>query len=84
MKYSSVVSTKGQVTVPQEVRERLGLRVGDRVEFVVEGDRTIIRPERGAANPFEKYRGILGTFPAGKEEIGAWLRHLRDEEAADD
>ena len=81
MKFSSVVSTKGQVTVPQEVRERLGLRVGDRVDFVIEGDRTIIRPARAEANPFEKYLGVLGTFSGGKNEIDAWIKHLRDEEA---
>jgi AbrB family looped-hinge helix DNA binding protein len=77
---SSVVSKKGQVTVPQEIRRRLGLKVGDRVEFVVAGDRTIIRPARSGVSPFEKYRGALKTFPGGKQEINAWLRQLRDQE----
>lgn len=77
---SSVVSTKGQVTVPQEIRRRLGLKVGDRVEFVVDGGRTTIRPARSGVSPFEKYRGALKTFPGGKKEINAWLRDLRDEE----
>ena len=79
MSYSSVVSTKGQVTIPQEVRVRLGLRVGDRVEFVVEDKQTIIRPARGEGDPFEKYRGALGTFPGGRKEIEAWIRDLREE-----
>ena len=35
---SSTISSKGQVTVPIEVRHRLGLREGDRVEFVFEED----------------------------------------------
>jgi antitoxin PrlF len=80
MKYSSSISSKGQVTVPQEVRNRLGLSPGDRVEFVIEGERTLIRPSRGGPNPFEKYIGILETFPGGTKEINAWLRDLRDEE----
>jgi antitoxin PrlF len=79
---SSVISTKGQVTVPKRIRTRLGLRVGDRVEFVVEGNHTIIRPAREAGNPFEQYAGALGTFPGGIEEINAWVRSLRDEEPA--
>ena len=78
---SSVVSTKGQVTIPRDIRRRLGLKVGDRVEFVVEGDRTTIRPARGTPNPFEKYRSALKTFPGGKKDINAWIKGIRDEEA---
>jgi antitoxin PrlF len=79
MANSSVISTKGQVTVPKEIRKRLGLRVGDRVEFVARGHETIIRPARRAGNPFEKYAGALGTFPGGIAEVNAWVRSLRDE-----
>jgi antitoxin PrlF len=80
MANSSVISTKGQVTVPKRIRTRLGLRVGDRVEFVVQGKDTLIRPVRRGGNPFEKYAGALGTFPAGISEINEWVRSLRDEE----
>ena len=79
MNPSSTISSKGQVTIPQEVRLRLGLQEGDRVEFVVEGDRTLIRPARQIHNPFEKYAGALGAFPGGVEEINAWVAELRDE-----
>jgi AbrB family looped-hinge helix DNA binding protein len=80
MKYSSTISSKGQVTVPQEIRNRLGLATGDRVDFVIEGDRTVIRPARSTSNPFEKYRGVLATFPGGKKEINAWIEDLRNED----
>ncbi len=79
-KYSSSLSSKGQVTVPQEIRNRLGLAAGDRVEFVIEGDRTVIRPSRENSDPFEKYRGILGTFPGGVDEINAWIDEMRSDE----
>ena len=46
MKNSSTISSKGQITVPQEIRKRLGLETGDRVEFVVEEGRYVIRPAR--------------------------------------
>lgn len=74
----STVSSKGQVTIPQEIRTRLGLREGDRVEFAVESGKTVLRPAQNRDNPFEAYIGALGTFPAGVEEINAWIGELRE------
>ncbi len=31
------ITSKGQVTIPKDVRERLGLRPGDEIEFAEEG-----------------------------------------------
>jgi antitoxin PrlF len=77
---SSTISSKGQVTVPQEIRNRLGLSPGDRIEFVIEGDLTVIRPFRSEEDPFEKYRGVLGPFPGGEEGIKAWIDDMRNDE----
>jgi AbrB family looped-hinge helix DNA binding protein len=79
MKNSSTISSKGQVTVPQEIRKRLGLAPGDRVEFVVEGGRTVVRPARSEVNPFEKYIGIADPFPGGEEGIKAWIDDMRSD-----
>jgi len=81
MKNSSTISSKGQVTVPQEIRARLGLSAGDRVEFVAEGERTVIRPARSVSGPFDRYKGALGTFSGGVKEINSWLGELRDDES---
>lgn len=35
---TATVTSKGQITIPIEVRERLGIRTGTRVEFVVRDD----------------------------------------------
>ncbi len=80
MARSSTISSKGQITVPLEVRKRLGLGVGDRVEFVVDKDRTTIRPARAPENPFLKYVGALPAF-SSLHEAKAWVRALRDEES---
>jgi AbrB family looped-hinge helix DNA binding protein len=80
--YSSRVTSKGQVTVPQEIRRRLGLREGDRLEFIPENRGTLIRRAAAEGNPFAKYAGALGTFPGGKKNINAWLRELRDDTSA--
>jgi antitoxin PrlF len=78
MRLSSTLSSKGQVTIPQEIRVRLGLKEGDRVEFVIEASRTILRPAQDRDNPFIGYAGVLGTFPGGEKEINAWITDLRE------
>ncbi len=40
----TTVTKKGQVTIPAEVRSRLGLKPRDRVRFEVEGDVATLRP----------------------------------------
>ena len=52
------VTTKGQVTIPKDVRERLGLWPGDEIEFVE--DRSGFRVQkRVPVSRFKKYRGYL-------------------------
>ncbi len=36
------VMSKGQITLPQEIRKLLGLNVGDRVSFIVNGNQVIL------------------------------------------
>jgi AbrB family looped-hinge helix DNA binding protein len=79
MNRSSTISSKGQITVPQEIRKRLGLEPGDRVEFVVEEGRTVMRPVRSEVNPFEKFIGIADPFPGGEEGIKAWIDDMRSD-----
>ncbi|MGY0193716.1 AbrB/MazE/SpoVT family DNA-binding domain-containing protein [Leptothrix sp. BB-4] len=42
------VTSKGQVTIPKEVRQRLGIRKGSRVAFVVVGDRVELQVQSHA------------------------------------
>jgi AbrB family looped-hinge helix DNA binding protein len=51
------------LTVPQEIREHLGLKEGDRIDFVAENGVTMIRLARAEENPFERYAGALGHSP---------------------
>lgn len=43
---ASTLTSKGQVTIPANVRKQLGLRPGDRVGFIVEdGEVRLVRKE---------------------------------------
>ena len=52
------LTSKGQITVPKDVRERLGLRPGDEIEFVEENGSFVVR-RHVDARAFEKWRGFL-------------------------
>lgn len=41
----STITSKGQITIPKEIREKLMLGTGDKIEFVLTNDReALIRP----------------------------------------
>ena len=64
----ATLTSKGQLTVPKEVRERLGLRVGDRLVFeLLEGGSVRLEVER--RRTLGELKGSLparGRYP-GKE-----------------
>ncbi|HUP24820.1 MAG TPA: AbrB/MazE/SpoVT family DNA-binding domain-containing protein [Thermoanaerobaculia bacterium] len=72
------ITSKGQVTIPQPIRERLGLLPDTEVEFVVEGNAVRIRKvrkpgrSRGAA-VVERLRG-RATVRMSTEAIMALTR----------
>jgi len=46
---NAAITSKGQITIPIEVREDLGLKTHDRIDFVKEEDgRYFIRPKKGS------------------------------------
>lgn len=50
---TSTLTTKGQITIPADVRRRLGLNPGDHVAFIVAGDEVrLVRRERRAEAAF--------------------------------
>ncbi len=78
---TATLTSKGQTTLPKEIRERLQLKPGDRLDFVVEPDGrvTLVR----VATDVAELRGILPrpAKPASLEDID---RGIRDGAAARD
>jgi len=61
------LTTKGQVTIPQDIRNRLGLLPGTRVVFDVVGDSVRIRRagEQGRGNELVAHLRAAGRRSAG-------------------
>ncbi len=79
MGVTSTISSKGQVTVPVEVRRRLGVKQGDRIEFAFVEGAVVVRPVRTEENPFRKW---IGAFRSNTPEGTAveWVREMRNDE----
>lgn len=73
------VTTKGQVTIPKEIRDALGIEPGDEITF--EKDDSGYRIQKKAPttgdgdDPFEKYRGMADSEDTMPER----MRTLRGE-----
>ena len=63
------VTSKGQVTIPQKVRQQLGIRQGSRIEFLMVGDHVEIRvassPTGLPDNGFGMLKSQRAALPAG-------------------
>ena len=70
------ITIKGQVTIPQNIRERHGLLPGTEVRFVEEGD--VVRIERADQTP-TRGRGIVDAMRAAAARRGPPDRLTTDE-----
>jgi len=52
------VGTKGQVVIPKAIRDRLGIRPGDQVEFALDDD--AVRMVPAEAPDLLELRGVFG------------------------
>lgn len=61
------VTSKGQVTIPKEVRQRLGIRQGTRIEFALVGDHAVMRvsssPSVESASGFGMLKSRRAALP---------------------
>lgn len=58
------VTTKGQVTIPQHIREKLGITTATEVDFVEEDGRIFLvkrKEEEAAMRKFAKLRGVASV-----------------------
>lgn len=66
----SRVTEKGQVTIPKEIRDELGIQPGDEVVFEETNGGYLVRKEVDESR-FEKWRGIATTDEGIRERMAA-------------
>jgi antitoxin PrlF len=65
----SAVTTKGQVTIPREIRRQLHIKAGDRVAFKIEDHHAILK---------RKINNIQAAFGLIKAKRGASLEDMEN------
>lgn len=62
------VTSKGQVTIPKAVRQKLGIRTGTQVTFRIVGDHVELRP---VSTPLEISSSGFGLLKSSKKPVPA-------------
>ena len=57
----STVTSKGQVTIPKEIRDLLHIRSNDKVDFVLDGERVLLVPVKTLLD-------LRGAVPTGGKD----------------
>jgi AbrB family looped-hinge helix DNA binding protein len=79
---TATVTSKGQITLPKEVREHLHLAEGTRVDFVIEsGGDVHLRPVVGSVKALFEIAGRKGRKAQTVEEMDEAIgRHLAEDD----
>jgi len=83
---STTITVKGQVTIPKNLRDHLGLRAGDQVDFIYADDGSVrlqpVRTKR-VAKPKSRFAALVGVrSSAGRTD--RLMNLLRDYDADPD
>ncbi len=77
--YTSKTSSKGQVVIPKEYRDKLGIKAGDRVGISIAADRVEIY-----ALPEDPIKALRGIYAEGSSLVDALLEDRRKEKEHED
>lgn len=73
----AILTSKGQLTIPKEIRDRLGLKPGDGLIFELEDDSVRLKVERRTT--LRELKGSLSAeraYPGKEAERGAARAHV--------
>jgi len=68
---TATITSKGQITIPKEIRDALNLHPGDRLDFIIDNGRVYVQP---ADVDVRSLSGLLykpGRTPVSLDEMDA-------------
>jgi AbrB family looped-hinge helix DNA binding protein len=71
------LNQKSQVVISKAMRKSLGLKPGDQLAAVVEGDKIVLRPKPKSSAA--RLRGLGKGIWGSRAKIDAYIEKLRDE-----
>ena len=82
------VTSKGQVTIPIEVRQALGLKQGDMLAFEVQAEYVVVRKRPSLTELLEKHHDLLPAgeprYTSKEEALAAYFGELEPDDLADE
>lgn len=74
--HSTKLTSKNQTTIPESIRKFLGIKPGEKVEWIIEGDKVILRAKKRYEDPLKVIRTL--QIDTGKD-----VQTLREEAEAE-
>ena len=71
------LNQKSQIVISKGIRRSLGLKPGDQLAAIVEGDKIVLRPK--PKSPTARLRGLGKGSWGNRSKIDAYIDKLRDE-----
>lgn len=75
MAIEATVTSKGQITIPKEVRESLELKSGKKIVFVIRGKEAIMMPK--SKNPLKELRKMRSEIHFTHKEIQEMIKESK-------
>ena len=71
----STITSKGQVTIPKEIREHFGWKDGEKIVFLERENEVVIRPK--IKDPVKKLRELRKQIRFSEKEIDDMIRESK-------
>ena len=76
MGYPGKVSFKGQITIPKELRGKLGIEPGDFVIFTEEGKKVVLKKAR--ISPEKEFNKLVAVLDKKVKQLGIKDKDIED------